>query len=67
MNTFDGFCCYYSLWALAYSQVPNMQKGDDTARTIHIGANLAGIGLFVWQLTTGIPILLKVWELTKFP
>jgi hypothetical protein len=40
--------------------VPQMQKGNDTARTVHIGANIGGIGLFVWQLTSGIPILLKV-------
>jgi len=47
--------------------VPAMQKGNDTARTVHIGANLAGIGLFAWQVTSGIPILLKVVELTKWP
>mmetsp|Transcript_20508 Transcript_20508/g.43162 ORF Transcript_20508/g.43162 Transcript_20508/m.43162 type:complete len:317 (+) Transcript_20508:3-953(+) len=55
------------LWALAASMVPAMQKGSDTARTVHIGANLAGIGLFVWQISTGIPILLKVIEFTKWP
>jgi hypothetical protein len=44
-----------------------MQKGNETARIVHIGANVAGIGLFLWQLQSGIPILLKVWELTKFP
>jgi hypothetical protein len=47
--------------------VPAMQKGNDTARAVHIGANLAGIGLFAWQVTSGIPILLKVVELTKWP
>mmetsp|Transcript_25723 Transcript_25723/g.54709 ORF Transcript_25723/g.54709 Transcript_25723/m.54709 type:complete len:301 (-) Transcript_25723:383-1285(-) len=55
------------LWALAASMVPAMQKGSDTARTVHIGANLTGIGLFVWQVTTGIPILFKVIEFTKWP
>jgi len=55
------------LWALAAAMVPSMQKGNDAARTVHIGANLAGIGLFVWQITSGIPILLKVVELTKWP
>ena len=55
------------LWALAAAMVPAMQKGNDAARTVHIGANLAGIGLFVWQITSGIPILLKVVELTKWP
>ncbi|KAL7534517.1 hypothetical protein ACHAXR_005926 [Thalassiosira sp. AJA248-18] len=55
------------LWALAASMVPSMQKGSDAARTVHIGANLAGIGLFVWQITTGVPILFKVIEFTKWP
>eukprot|EP00579_Thalassiosira_antarctica_P000474 CAMPEP_0201867216 /NCGR_PEP_ID=MMETSP0902-20130614/1532_1 /ASSEMBLY_ACC=CAM_ASM_000551 /TAXON_ID=420261 /ORGANISM="Thalassiosira antarctica, Strain CCMP982" /LENGTH=300 /DNA_ID=CAMNT_0048392341 /DNA_START=39 /DNA_END=941 /DNA_ORIENTATION=+ len=55
------------LWSLAASMVPAMQKGNDTARTVHIGANLAGIGLFVWQITSGIPILFKVLEFTKWP
>jgi len=55
------------LWALAASCVPAMQKGNDTARSIHIGANVAGIGLFGWQVVSGIPILQKVWELTKWP
>lgn len=55
------------LWALAAACVPSMQKGSDTARTIHIGANLAGIGMFVWQVTSGVPILLKVIEFTKWP
>eukprot|EP00591_Stephanopyxis_turris_P006838 CAMPEP_0195518398 /NCGR_PEP_ID=MMETSP0794_2-20130614/12791_1 /TAXON_ID=515487 /ORGANISM="Stephanopyxis turris, Strain CCMP 815" /LENGTH=312 /DNA_ID=CAMNT_0040647351 /DNA_START=47 /DNA_END=982 /DNA_ORIENTATION=+ len=49
------------VWALAAATVPAMQKGSDTARNIHIGANLAGIGLFAWQVQSGIPILLKVW------
>ena len=55
------------LWALAASCVPFMVKGNDTARTVHIGANLAGITLFAWQLTTGIPILQKVIENTTWP
>eukprot|EP00542_Grammatophora_oceanica_P017660 CAMPEP_0194033962 /NCGR_PEP_ID=MMETSP0009_2-20130614/6418_1 /TAXON_ID=210454 /ORGANISM="Grammatophora oceanica, Strain CCMP 410" /LENGTH=299 /DNA_ID=CAMNT_0038674695 /DNA_START=80 /DNA_END=979 /DNA_ORIENTATION=+ len=54
-------------WALAAACVPSMQKGSDTARTVHIGANVIGIALFVWQVTSGIPILLKVVELTKWP
>ena len=55
------------LWALAASMVPAMQKGNDSARTVHIGANVAGIGLFVWQVTSGVPILFKVLEFTKWP
>ena len=55
------------LWAAAAACVPAMQKGSDTARSIHIGANAAGMGLFVWQIVSGWPILLKVTELTKWP
>mmetsp|Transcript_8663 Transcript_8663/g.11998 ORF Transcript_8663/g.11998 Transcript_8663/m.11998 type:complete len:307 (-) Transcript_8663:1099-2019(-) len=55
------------LWAAAAACVPAMQKGNDTARTIHIAANLSGIGLFVWQVVSGLPILFKVVELTKWP
>ena len=59
-----GLVC---LWALAYACVPAMQKGNDAARAVHIGANVAGIGMFAWQVTSGIPILLKVVELTHWP
>merc|ERR1739842_243585 len=55
------------LWALAAACVPAMQKGNDAARTVHIGANLAGIGLFGWQVVSGVPILFKVIEFTKWP
>ena len=44
-----------------------MQKGNDNARTVHIGANLAGIGLFGWQVISGWPILTKVLEKTQWP
>jgi hypothetical protein len=55
------------LWALAAACVPAMQKGNDTARTVHIGANAAGIGFFIWQVVSGVPILFKVWEKTQWP
>lgn len=55
------------LWALAVATIPAMQKGSDTARTVHIGANVVGTSLFAWQVVSGIPILLKVWENTKWP
>jgi len=55
------------LWALAAACVPAMQKGNDTARSIHIVANAAGIGLFGWQVISGWPILLKVIEKTQWP
>jgi hypothetical protein len=59
-----GLVC---MWALAVACVPQMQKGSDLARTVHIGANIAGTGMFLWQLQSGIPILLKVWEKTSWP
>mmetsp|Transcript_9262 Transcript_9262/g.22496 ORF Transcript_9262/g.22496 Transcript_9262/m.22496 type:complete len:298 (-) Transcript_9262:223-1116(-) len=59
-----GLVC---LWALAVACVPQMQKGNEVARTVHIGANIGGIGMFLWQLQSGIPILLKVWEKTSWP
>ena len=59
-----GLVC---LWALAAACVPAMQKGNDTARSIHIGANAAGLSMFAWQVVTGIPILLKVVEKTSWP
>lgn len=59
-----GLVC---LWALAVAAVPSMQKGNDTARYVHIGANIGGIILFAWQVQSGIPILLKVVEKTNWP
>jgi hypothetical protein len=54
-------------WVAATACVPYMQKGNDTARYVHIGTNIVGMVLFAWQVTTGIPILVKVWESTKWP
>jgi hypothetical protein len=54
-------------WAIAAGCVPYMQKGNDTARSIHIGSNVLGMGLFAWQVTSGLPILFKVIEFTKWP
>lgn len=54
-------------WALASAMVPSMQKGNDVARGVHIGANFLGLGLFGWQVVSGVPILLKVWEKTQWP
>lgn len=54
-------------WVAATACIPYMQKGSDTARYLHIGANSVGMLLFTWQVTTGIPILVKVWELTQWP
>ena len=55
------------IWALAVATIPPMQKGSETARSIHIGANVAGLGFFAWQVQSGIPILLKVIEKTSWP
>lgn len=55
------------LWAAAAACVPFMQKGNETARSIHVAANVSGMGLFAWQIVSGWPILLKVNELTHWP
>ena len=55
------------LWALAASLVPQMQKGNDTARSLHIALNTVNLLLFVWQIPTGWEIVVKVLEFTKFP
>lgn len=55
------------IWSLAVATIPSMQKGNDTARTIHIGANCLGLAFFAWQVQSGIPILLKVIEKTSWP
>jgi hypothetical protein len=38
------------LWALAAALVPSMQKGNDTARSLHIAFNTVNILLFAWQV-----------------
>ena len=38
------------LWALAASLTPAMQKGNDTARSLHIALNTINILLFVTQV-----------------
>lgn len=55
------------LWALAAALVPPMQKGNDTARSLHIALNTVNLLLFVSQIPTGWEIVLKVLEFTKFP
>ncbi|GAV87370.1 DUF4079 domain-containing protein [Cephalotus follicularis] len=55
------------LWAAAAALVPAMQKGSETARNIHIALNVVNILLFVWQIPTGIDIVFKVFEFTKWP
>lgn len=55
------------LWALAAALVPAMQKGSETARNLHIALNTLNVLLFIWQIPTGIEIVLKVLEFTKWP
>lgn len=54
------------LWALAAACVPFMEKGNETARTAHIGFNVISVGLFAWQLPTGWEITQKVFA-AKIP
>ncbi|XP_061372890.1 uncharacterized protein LOC133315309 [Gastrolobium bilobum] len=55
------------LWALAAALVPPMQRGSETARNLHIALNALNVLLFVWQIPTGIEIVFKVFEFTKWP
>ncbi|KAJ4839107.1 hypothetical protein Tsubulata_014917 [Turnera subulata] len=55
------------LWAAAAALVPAMQKGNETARNLHIALNALNVALFVWQIPTGFDIVLKVFEFTKWP
>lgn len=55
------------LWAAAAALVPAMQKGNETARNLHIALNALNVILFIWQIPTGIDIVFKVFEFTKWP
>ena len=55
------------LWAAAAALVPPMQKGDDTSRSLHIAFNAVNIGLFLWQVPTGLDIVAKVFQFTTLP
>lgn len=39
-----------------------MQKGNKLAKDLHVALNTANVGLFTWQIASGIPILQKVLE-----
>ncbi|XP_075668078.1 uncharacterized protein LOC142637974 [Castanea sativa] len=56
-----------ALWAAAAALVPAMQKGNETARNLHIALNVLNVLLFVWQIPTGIDIVFKVFEFTTWP
>ncbi|KAM3282555.1 hypothetical protein P3S67_026200 [Capsicum chacoense] len=55
------------LWAAAAALVPAMQKGSETARSLHIALNTLNVILFIWQIPTGIDIVFKVFEFTSWP
>ena len=55
------------LWAVAASLVPAMQKGNETARSLHIALNSINVVLFAWQVVTGFDIMVKVFEKTSWP
>ncbi|KAL4450236.1 hypothetical protein ABPG77_010905 [Micractinium sp. CCAP 211/92] len=55
------------LWALAAALVPAMQKGNDTARSLHIGLNTINVLLFASQIPTGLEIVGKVLQFTSWP
>ncbi|KAK3155879.1 hypothetical protein QOZ80_2AG0099800 [Eleusine coracana subsp. coracana] len=55
------------LWAAAAALVPAMQKGNETARNLHIALNAINVLLFIWQIPTGLEIVGKVFEFTTWP
>jgi MFS family permease len=48
------------LIAISASLSPYMQKGQDWARSTHIGLNVIIVGLFGWQAVSGVEILLRI-------
>lgn len=48
------------LWAVSAALVPEMQKGNETARNAHIALNVLNVLLFCWQIPTGLEIAQKV-------
>ena len=54
-------------WALAAALVPSMQKGSKVARDAHITLNALNFALFLWQVPTGLEIVQKVFQFTKWP
>lgn len=65
-HLYAGMACT-ALWACAAALVPAMQKGNEAARVAHIGFNVINVGLFAWQVVTGLDIMFKVWEKTSWP
>jgi hypothetical protein len=55
------------LWAIAAALVPPMKQGKEWARIAHIVANTLNVGLFLWQVPTGLEIVGKVFQFTTWP
>lgn len=56
-----------ALWAAATGLVPEMQRGNDKARSAHIALNAVNVALFTWQIPTGLEIVGKVFQFTSWP
>ncbi|MED6120986.1 hypothetical protein PIB30_025763 [Stylosanthes scabra] len=50
------------LWALSAALVPSMQKGSESARSLHIAFNTLNVLLFISQLPTGILLVVDKTE-----
>lgn len=59
-----GIVC---LWAMAAGLVPEMQRGNNTARNLHIALNAVNVALFTSQIPTGLEIVDKVFQFTSWP
>jgi hypothetical protein len=59
-----GIVC---IWAMAAGLVPEMQRGNQKARDLHIALNCINLGLFTWQIPTGLEIVGKVFQFTSWP
>ena len=55
------------LWAMAAGLVPQMEKGNQKARDLHIALNCVNLALFTWQIPTGLEIVGKVFQFTSWP
>ncbi|QDZ21662.1 DUF4079 domain-containing protein [Chloropicon primus] len=56
-----------AMWAIAAALTPAMQKGNKLARDAHIALNGLTFLLFLWQVPTGLEIVGKVFQFTKWP
>lgn len=59
-----GIVC---LWAMAAGLVPEMQRGNDKARNLHIALNSVNVALFTSQIPSGLEIVGKVFQFTSWP